>query len=88
MAEAAKVRRAANDNWPLVLTRSEAAAMCQIGLSTFDGWIKKGILPGPIPKTRRWSRTAIESALADGCIAPSVNSQHSPFEQWRHRNAY
>ena len=40
--------QAANDNWPLVLTRPQAAEMCQISMSTFDVWVRKGTLPRPI----------------------------------------
>jgi predicted DNA-binding transcriptional regulator AlpA len=45
-------RNVANDNWPLVLTRSQAAAVIGISVSTFDGWVRKGILPAPIAGTR------------------------------------
>jgi hypothetical protein len=30
----------------------------------FDAWVKKGVVPGPIPGTRRWSKLAIVRALA------------------------
>lgn len=76
----------ANDNWPPVLTRCEAAKMCAISVQTFDSWGRKGILPGPIPGTRRWSRDAIERHLASG--APSANDQPSPFEEWKQGNAH
>jgi predicted DNA-binding transcriptional regulator AlpA len=59
-------RNVANDNWPLVLTRSQAAAVIGISVSTFDGWVRKGILPAPIAGTRRWSRVTIEGARAMG----------------------
>lgn len=72
--------KAANDNWPLVLTRPQAADMCRISVSTFDVWVRKGTLPGPIPGTRRWSRVAIERALSGGTA--SADPSQSPFEQW------
>jgi predicted DNA-binding transcriptional regulator AlpA len=77
--------QAANDNWPLVLTRAEVAEMCRISVSTFDVWVRKGTLPRPIPGTRRWSRVAIERALSGG-VAKAVTSQ-SPFEEWRRARA-
>jgi predicted DNA-binding transcriptional regulator AlpA len=77
----------ANDNWPIVLTRPEAAAMCGISLSTFDNWVRKDILPGPICGTRRWSRVAIERALSDGLTGPSMSTEHSPFAEWKRANA-
>jgi hypothetical protein len=80
--------RAADDNWPTVLTRPEAAEMCRISVQTFDTWVRKGILPGPIPGTRRWSRIAIERALAGDIVASTTDIWPSPFEQWKRRNAY
>ena len=78
----------ANDNRPLVLTRREAAQMCRISLQTFDSWVRKGILPGPIWGTRRWSRDAIERRLAGGVVDLLANNQPSPFEQWKCGNAH
>ena len=42
----------------LFLSRREAAAICGISVQTFDTYVRKGILPGPLPGTRRWSRAA------------------------------
>jgi hypothetical protein len=78
----------ANENWPPVLTRCEAAKMCRISVHTFDSWVRKGILPGPIIGTRRWSRSAIEQGLAGQVVALSANDQVSPFEQWKRGNAH
>lgn len=47
----------------LTLTRSEAAKLCHLSPSGFDVWVKKGIVPGPVAGTRRWSRAALEHAL-------------------------
>jgi hypothetical protein len=79
--------KAANENWPLVLTRPQAADMCRISVHTFDAWVRKGILPNSITGTRRWSRVSIEHALATGAITDEA-SVSSPFEQWRCANAY
>jgi predicted DNA-binding transcriptional regulator AlpA len=88
MADVFEPAKPANDNWPLVLTRREAATMCKISVQTFDAWIRKGLLPRPMAGTRRWSRAAVELALTGGAVAPLVDSQHSPFEQWKRRNAH
>ena len=76
-----------NDNWPPVLMRREAASMCRISVATFDSWVRKAILPKPIPGTRRWSRVAIERALAGG-DRTAVDIQLSAFDQWRRDRAH
>jgi hypothetical protein len=78
----ADLRRAANDNWPLVLTRHEAAEMCAISETTFGSWVRKKILPGPIPGARRWSRNAIERSLAS-----VADDQLSPLDTWLAKHA-
>jgi hypothetical protein len=80
--------REVNDNWPPVLTRPEAAEMCRISVQTFDSWVRKGILPGPILGTRRWSRVAIERRLSGAVVSPYASDQLSPFEQWKCGNAH
>lgn len=80
-------KRPSTFDWPLVLTRCEAAAMCRISVQTFDEWVRKEILPGPIPGTRRWSRLAIERALAGETATSPAQVPLSPFEEWKHRNA-
>jgi predicted DNA-binding transcriptional regulator AlpA len=77
-----------NDNWPPVLTRREAAKMCRISVPTFDGWVRKAILPKPIPGTRRWSRVAIECALGGGGDRSPPDIQLSAFERWSRDNAH
>lgn len=76
----------ANDNYPLVLTRTEAADMCRLTPSGFDGWVRNGTVPPPLPGTRRWSRDAIRDAI-NGKTALSVDVGLSPFEQWEAENA-
>jgi len=88
VADASRHPRVADDNWPTVLTRPEAAEMCRISVQTFDTWVRKAILPGPIPGTRRWSRIAIERALAGDVVASTADIRPSPFEQWKRRNAH
>jgi predicted DNA-binding transcriptional regulator AlpA len=72
----------------LVLTRSQAAAMCGISVHTFDQWVQKGILPPAIRKTRRWSRVAVERALAAQAHAPPADNHSSPFEEWKRNHAH
>jgi predicted DNA-binding transcriptional regulator AlpA len=85
-------RRASNPegagSTSLVLTRYEAARMCGISVYTFDVWVRKGILPGPIRGTRRWSRVSIEQALARDLVPTGVEVHGSAFEQWKRHNAH
>jgi hypothetical protein len=49
---------------PRGLSRKDAAAYAGCdSLSAFNNWIRRGILPGPIPGTHRWDRKAIDWAL-------------------------
>jgi len=76
----------ANDNWPPILTRSEAAAMCRLTPTGFSSWVRRGIVPGPIPGTRRWSRAAIETSLSGEGTTTAV--EQSPFEAWKAGRAH
>lgn len=73
---------------PRGLSKEDAAAYagCE-SLSAFSDWVRRGILPGPIPGTHRWDRKAIDLALdlASGLpttIAPEI----SAFDQWKAAN--
>jgi predicted DNA-binding transcriptional regulator AlpA len=70
----------------LTWDRKQAAVRCGISIPTFDAWVKKGILPRPIPGTRRWSRVAVERAL--GIDANAITSLDSPFEEWKRAHAH
>lgn len=70
--------KAANDNFPPILTRPQAAAMCQLTPSGFDTWVRRGIVPPAILGTRRWSRDAILNTLS-GAIA--VDAELDPYER-------
>jgi hypothetical protein len=58
---------------PLALTRREAAALCSLTPRGFDAWVRRGIVPGPIPGTKRWSRVALELALGGSPSAQRDN---------------
>jgi hypothetical protein len=38
---------------PRLLTREQAAAYCGVGLTTFTAWVRRGIVPGSVPRTHR-----------------------------------
>jgi hypothetical protein len=65
------------------LSREEAAAYagCE-SLSTFSDWVRRGIMPGPIPGTHTWDRKAIDASLDRlSGLEPSI--EPSPFDQWK-----
>jgi hypothetical protein len=65
------------------LSRDEAAAYggCE-SLSAFSDWIRRGIMPGPIPGTHKWDRKAIDAAL-DRLSGLQLTIAPSPFDQWK-----
>jgi hypothetical protein len=70
----------------LALTREQAATLCGLTPSGFDSWVKRGVVPGPMKGTRRWSRAALERALA-GTQAAADDDAESIFAGWKARNA-
>ncbi|MFG1381255.1 hypothetical protein [Xanthobacter versatilis] len=48
---------------PRCLTQQQAAAYCGLTASGFAAWCRQGIVPGPIPGTKRWDRHALDAAL-------------------------
>lgn len=76
--------RADNDNYPPVLTRPQAAAMCNLTPSGFDSWVRRGIVPTALPGTRRWSRDAILKAVSGDM---SIGVEIDPYDKWKAENA-
>jgi predicted DNA-binding transcriptional regulator AlpA len=67
---------------PRLLTREQAAAYCGISLTTFTAWIRRGIVPGPVPETHRWDRKAIDAAL-DALSHIDDNLEGDALDQWK-----
>jgi hypothetical protein len=67
---------------PRGLSREAAAAYagCE-SLSTFHDWVRRNILPGPIPGTHIWDKKAIDAAL-DRASGLST-TEMSALEQWK-----
>ena len=66
---------------PRGLSREEAARYVSCSLPAFSDWVRRGILPGPIPRTHVWDRKAIDEAL-DRASGLS-QSELSALEQWK-----
>jgi hypothetical protein len=70
---------------PRVLSKEQAAAYagCET-LSALNDWVRRGIVPGPIPGTRKWDRKAIDAALdrLTG-LQRKIEAQTSPYDAWK-----
>lgn len=72
----------------LALTRAQAAALCELTPTGFDSWVRRGIVPGPITGTRRWSKAALERAVSG--VAKGGGNADDPeavFSEWLKSNA-
>jgi len=69
------------------MTREVVAAYCGCGsTASLSDWVRRGIVPGPIPGTKRWDRKAIDAAL-DRASGLETTFAQSPLETWRARRA-
>jgi hypothetical protein len=67
---------------PRLLTREQTAAYCGVGLTTFTAWIRRGIVPGPVHRTHRWDRKAIDAAL-DVLSGIDAKLEGIALDQWK-----
>jgi len=68
---------------PRGLKKEDAAAYCGCEtLSAFEDWMKKGIVPGPIPGTQRWDRKAIDIWLDRASGIQSETAASDPLGEW------
>lgn len=63
-----------------LLTIAEAAEYCRLTTEGFRAWQEKGLVPGPIPGTRRWDRKALDLALDR---LSGLDTASSAFKRWR-----
>jgi hypothetical protein len=67
------------------MSKEQAAAYagCET-LSAFNDWIRRGIMPGPIPGTHKWDRKAIDVALDRlSGLDSKMQPQRSPYDEWK-----
>jgi hypothetical protein len=70
---------------PRGMSKEQAAAYAgRESLSAFNDWIRRGIMPGPIPGTRKWDRKAIDAAVdrLTG-LQRKIEVQTSPYDAWK-----
>jgi hypothetical protein len=69
---------------PRGMTKTDAAAYCGCGsLAAFDDWVRRGIVPGPIPGTHRWDRKAIDMKLDLASGLETTIAPATALEKWR-----
>ena len=73
------------ESFPRLRRRAKAAAYCDITPETFDDWVRKGLLPGPLPGTKRWDLKAIDLALDRLSGIESPTAAHTAFDEWKTR---
>jgi hypothetical protein len=73
---------------PRLISGADAAAYCGVTPATWSKWVAGGIVPPPLPGTRRWDRKAIDSALdkASG-ILPAVAQEDDELAKWEREYA-
>ncbi len=67
---------------PRLLTREQAAAYCGVSVQTFTSWVRGGIVPGPLPGTRRWDKRAIDATL-DLVSRIGPNLEPNALDEWK-----
>lgn len=67
---------------PRLLTKKEAAEYCRVSISTFENWVREGLLPPSIPGTHRWDIKAIDLSL-DRQSGIEPKSKPSAIEEWK-----
>ncbi len=71
-----------------LMSGPDAAAYLGVTPAAFSKWVSQGIVPKPLPGTRRWDRKAIDLALdkASGIVAPSVvPDDDNSLESWKRK---
>jgi hypothetical protein len=63
------------------MTRAEAAKYCRLSRDGYDVWVKRGLVPPPIPGTNRYDRKALDRAL-DKLSGLAPDSPESKLDQW------
>jgi|JRYH01.1.fsa_nt_gb hypothetical protein len=67
---------------PRLLTRPQAASYLALTAAAFDDWVRRGLIPGPLPGTRRWDRHGIDAAI-DRASGLQLTAETTPLDQWR-----
>lgn len=67
---------------PRMLTREEAAAYCGLSPEGLSDWMRRGLVPRPIPGTHRIDRKALDAAL-DKLSGIEPEQEKSALARWK-----
>lgn len=74
---------------PIIARTMPARDACRYAgcptMATFYVWVKKGILPGPIPGTHSYSRDALDAALDRLSGVKRAVAVSDPYSEWKQR---
>ena len=69
---------------PRCLSKEEAARYVSCSVSGFNDWVSRGIMPRPLPGTRKWDRKAIDAALDRlSGLQTTLAPGQSAFDRWK-----
>lgn len=63
------------------ITRECAAEYLSLSTAAFADWVRRGLIPGPIPGTHRWDRKAIDRALDN--LSGIATTEPSALGAWK-----
>lgn len=69
------------------ITLEEAAEYTGLSPSGYRDWVRKGLLPGPWPGTRRYDRKAIDVALDRLSGLSTSSTGASAYDDWKMKHA-
>ena len=66
----------------IAVSRKKAAALFDISASTFDSWVKEGLLPEgkKVNGLRRWSKEKLEESWQKIDGEEEINDKENPFD--------
>lgn len=70
---------------PRGMSVEDAAAYAGCTIATFRDWVRRGIMPGPIPGTHRYDRKAIDAKLDARSGLATTSSELSEYGAWKRR---
>ena len=68
---------------PRILTKRQAAEYCGLSLSGYQAWVDQGLVPGPLPGTKRYDRLAMDRAIDELSGIGRSGGPDSEYDNWK-----